>query len=1027
MAPEQAAGGSKDIGPAADVYALGAILYELLTGRPPYRAATPLETLLLVQSDEPVPPSCLSPHLPRDLATICLKCLEKEPRKRYASAEALAGDLAHFLAGEPIQARPVGALGRSWRWCRRKPALATLIGAVGLMAAVITTISLVSALWLGAEAERARSAERGAMEKLLETTLAQAQALRQGGQMGQRFESLKKLRQAVQIARSLDVLDRHTLELRNEVIACLALADLGVTEQWKIPIPWDDAHECPVAFDPRLERYACTDQRGNIVIRQVAGHRDVARLRGRLPGAAARALEAALRFSPDGRYLAVGYWLDGRADRFVLWRLPRGGPPQEVFHIAGAAFFTFSGDGRLLAVALPDSSLSFYDLVRNKTQNLGPGFVATQMAFSPDSRQLAFVNHTQGNHVQILEVETGKVIKCLSHPAEVHALAWSADGRLLTAGCDDRNAYVWDTTEWRQQAVLEGHQKRRMTALAFSPVRTLLASSNPDGTTRLWDPVSGRQLVNAPGKLLQFSSDGRRLAFQRDQYLGIWKVADGRECRLLHHGRVGNRTPWTDHTGAECLDFHKGGRLLLSAGGDGVRLWDLGSCREIAYLNIGHHEAAVFHPDGTRFYTHGRTGLRCWPIRAELRRGPAGPVTPGYLIGPPQAREVRAGKGAFRACCSADGRWLAVSDFDHRRAFVLHAKRPGEKMLLDDTPGLHSLALSPDGRWVAAGPSGADSTLKVWDLRTGRLVWRSPTLHRFLLFSPDGRWLVGGGAKDCRLWRTGSWEKGPVFPRGGRYIMHGPLAFSRDGRLLAAPRSLQHVQLLDFAGHREVATLAAPDLPSVQWLCFSPDGSQLAASTESHTIQLWDLGAIGRTLQEMGLGSTLLPASSKKKSDPLNVWGLTPFTTAPRVRVWQDLYEGETLQVVSADCHHLDQEMSFFGREKWSSGRQRMCLPKKGGHVELLVTVPETTRYALTVSLTRAWDYGMVQLAIDGKKVGKVFDGFRPGIVPPTRVDYGTVQLREGSHRFRFTAVDKNPKSGNFYLGIDCLTLKPVK
>src|SRR5439155_27170790 len=126
MAPEQAEGRSRQISPATHVYALGAILYEMLTGRPPFRAETPLETLLQVQAVEPVPPSRLRPKLPRDLATICLKCLEKEPERRYASAAALAEDLRHFQAGKPITARPAGTLERTWRWCRRNPRWAAM-------------------------------------------------------------------------------------------------------------------------------------------------------------------------------------------------------------------------------------------------------------------------------------------------------------------------------------------------------------------------------------------------------------------------------------------------------------------------------------------------------------------------------------------------------------------------------------------------------------------------------------------------------------------------------------------------------------------------------------------------------------------------------------------------------------------------------------------------------------------------------------------------------------------------------------
>jgi tetratricopeptide (TPR) repeat protein len=142
MAPEQASGQVQDIGAAADVYALGAILYELVTGRPPFRAATATETVRQVLTEEPVAPSRLQPALPRDLNTICLKCLEKEPRKRYASALELAEDLHRFVAGEPVRARPAAAWERALKWARRRPAVAavyavTATAAFGLMGTVL--------------------------------------------------------------------------------------------------------------------------------------------------------------------------------------------------------------------------------------------------------------------------------------------------------------------------------------------------------------------------------------------------------------------------------------------------------------------------------------------------------------------------------------------------------------------------------------------------------------------------------------------------------------------------------------------------------------------------------------------------------------------------------------------------------------------------------------------------------------------------------------------------------------------------
>ena len=153
MAPEQAGGKTREIGPAVDIYALGSILYELLTGRPPFKGATWQETLEQVCSLEPLAPSRLQQKVPRDLETICLKCLEKEGRRRYVSASDLAADLRHWLRDEPIQARPVGRLERTARWCRRNRAVAALLAAVMTLLIAVTAIAIVAAV----RAERDRT------------------------------------------------------------------------------------------------------------------------------------------------------------------------------------------------------------------------------------------------------------------------------------------------------------------------------------------------------------------------------------------------------------------------------------------------------------------------------------------------------------------------------------------------------------------------------------------------------------------------------------------------------------------------------------------------------------------------------------------------------------------------------------------------------------------------------------------------------------------------------------------------------
>ena len=176
-APEQVEGPTTMVGPAADIYALGAIFYHMLTGRPPFKAATVLQTLEQVKAADPVPPSRLQPGLPRDAETIALKCLHKDPLRRYASAADLAADLDRFLAGRAIRARPTGAAERVWKWSRRRPAVALLSAAV--VGVTVLGFALVS--WQWRSAERAR---RDAIERQAQLTSNQGLALCDQGELG---------------------------------------------------------------------------------------------------------------------------------------------------------------------------------------------------------------------------------------------------------------------------------------------------------------------------------------------------------------------------------------------------------------------------------------------------------------------------------------------------------------------------------------------------------------------------------------------------------------------------------------------------------------------------------------------------------------------------------------------------------------------------------------------------------------------------------------------------------------------------
>jgi len=255
--------------------------------------------------------------------------------------------------------------------------------------------------------------------------------------------------------------------------------------------------------------------------------------------------------------------------------------------------------------------LALFDLSRRKElKRLDAGPQPEKIAFHPDGTQLAVSSRPE--QVRILDVRKEKIVHTFQVPAMTSGLAWSGDGRFLAAGCADTSIYVWDAPHRRLQAVLEGHQALPI-HLVFSHAGNVLASHSWDNTTRLWDPVSGRALVSSPGLGLRFSPDDRRLAFKdtgpEGLQLGFWEVADGQECRTLHHGAIGNRSPWAGFMLVWGVDFRDDSRLLASAAGDGVRLWDVTSGLNVGHLYGRPSDNALFRPDGSQY---SLMGPRVW-------------------------------------------------------------------------------------------------------------------------------------------------------------------------------------------------------------------------------------------------------------------------------------------------------------------------------------------------------------------------------------------------------------------------------
>ncbi|MBI2423680.1 MAG: protein kinase [Candidatus Hydrogenedentes bacterium] len=898
MPPEQAKGDLDEVDEQSDVYSLGVVLYEILTGRIPFEGRSTRDVLKQVIAGEWAPISSHEKLAPPELVAIAAKAMRRDKAGRYPNANALAEEVQRFQSGALVQAHRYNLADYTRVvWRRYKPLIATGALAFAAIAMVIAGYTYRLAESRDREAAERKKAEvaRQTAETARQTAeIARAEAVAAKEKESTALQNAERnLYHASVLLAQVQIDNHNVVSARKQLLA--APADLRGWE-WGYLYQCLDAskltlagHSAPVEsaeFSPDGRRIVTVSRDRTAKVWDAESGKELSTLSGHSD----RVWSA--HFSPDGPRIVMASF-DSTAK--VLWDAESR---KELITLAGHSdgvrWAAFSPDGRRIVTASYDSTAKMWDAESGEelTTLAGHSDEVYSAEFSPDGHRI--LTASWDRTAKVWDAESGKELATLAgHSDGVRWAEFSPDGRRIVTASDDRTARVWDAESGKELVALAGHSDGVRWA-EFSPDGRRIVTASSDRTAKVWEAESGQQLVTlAAVSSAHFSPDGRRIVTASyDGTAKVWEAESGKELATL----AGHSAP------VESAAFSPDGHRIVTASQDvTAKVWDAESDEDVVPLARHSEEvlSADFSPNGSRIVTASRDyTAKVW----DAESGEELTTLAGHL------------GGVLSAAFSPDGRRIVTASFD-RTAKVWDAES-GEDVvtLAGHSESVSSAAFSPDGRWIVT--ASHDDTAKVWDAVSGKelatLAGHSDWVSS-AAFSPDGRRIVTASHDyTATVWDVVSGKELTTLD-GHAYVLWSA-AFSPDGRRIVTASGDGTAKVWDAESGKELATLAGHSA-ELYSAAFSPDGRRIVTASQDSTAKVWDAES-GKELTTLA-GHTHVLWSAKFSPDgrrivtasgdgTAKVWDAAPW----RIEQRRLISKSQALQLFGMGADYIQSEIN---------------------------------------------------------------------------------------------------------------------